>query len=138
MDSQATSTTLPLECYRVPQSLDKSCFGDILLPGATRALHLGHLRGVRIVAITRADQSNLLQIPFFDHEQAIPAELTKEAEQDAEWATWAEEARQARLAEEAAEYDRRVRLTREAQQAARVDLLHLSEPSEVKSQEDSD
>ena len=51
MDSQATSTTLPLECYRVPQSLDKSCFGDILLPGATRALHLSHLAGVRIVAI---------------------------------------------------------------------------------------
>ena len=54
-DSKAKSTSLPLEFYRVPPSLDGSCFGDVLLPGATQALHLSYLEGVHIVAI---DQSN--------------------------------------------------------------------------------
>ena len=57
MDSKAKSTSLPLEFYRVPPSLDGSCFGDVLLPGATQALHLSYLEGVHIVAIAQSNSS---------------------------------------------------------------------------------
>ena len=53
MDPEAESTSLPMEFFVVPPSLNKSCFGRVLLPGAVRCLDLSYLEGVRIVAICK-------------------------------------------------------------------------------------